>query len=183
MALVPPFPANSVQMSLLSKTSKITGGAHPAAKSTKFEARGPYCPLLNVEILRHCVAAKKRTAHRRVRLADEDVLTLAKQYIHQRQGGQAEWLYLRTLCPDSLFRLALLVQRRDSLLAREAFRLGVQQLGLGDSVTAKRAQFLLSWGLFESKHGRIGCARSLLRRSVVLDPELSPVLKWKALFD
>jgi hypothetical protein len=179
LAFTPAFPALAPQM------TATNAGSQPAARPKSFDARGPYCPLLSVEILRHCVAAKKQRAGRSSKHFDVDVIVkLANAYIHSRQGGQAEWLYLRSLSPDSLFRLALLVQRRDVTLAREAFRLGVQALGDGDAVEAKRAQMLLSWGLFESKQqGRIGCARSLLRRSVLLDPGLSPVLKWKAVFD
>eukprot|EP00611_Tribonema_gayanum_P003424 TRINITY_DN12663_c0_g1_i1.p1 TRINITY_DN12663_c0_g1~~TRINITY_DN12663_c0_g1_i1.p1 ORF type:complete len:214 (-),score=28.16 TRINITY_DN12663_c0_g1_i1:470-1111(-) len=44
-------------------------------------------------------------------------------------------------------------------------------------------KLLLSWALFESKHGRMDAALALAQRSVELDRSLAPVLRWKMFAD
>lgn len=157
--------------------------------ASREDIRGPHCRLLDQKILSRYVKAyssctvSTRDVQRAVNGdTHDDMHRMANRLIKNRQRGLAEWIYLRALArgrksmSETLFLLALLVQKRDSEVARCAFRLAVQ---FGHDIKGK-AKHMLAWGLFESKHcGRIKCARSLLRRSVTMDQTLSPVLKWK----
>lgn len=155
--------------------------------------QGPHCRLLDQHLLSRYMKAYSTSprivqdVHHAVHMESSiEFHRLANRLIKGRQRGLAEWIYLQALSRsrqsvgETLFLLALLVQKRDSELARCAFRLCVQ---FGSDVTQK-AKHILAWGLFESKQsGRTECARSLLRRSVAMDPKLSPVLRWKVLFE
>lgn len=145
-------------------------------------AQGPHCPMIDQQLLRHCLLCAKKLKRERV---DKDasvqkLLSEARQALGVSHRGLAERLFLRALVVDPgntkpYFLYALQVQRRDPDLARALFRTGL-------SKDPKNAKILQAWGLFESKQGQLDVAQRLLKRSVYLEPLHAPVLKWKVLF-
>lgn len=142
---------------------------------------GPCCPLIDRDLLRHCIDCKiKYSNNLTTSNSTSDLLNSARVALHGKQRGKAEILFLRAIVADpskskSYFLFALHVQKRDPTLARELFFQGVR-------VNPLDARLLQAWGLFESKQGRRKRAQMLVKRSVEIEPKNKPVLKWKCLF-
>lgn len=145
-------------------------------------AEGPCCRLVDVEMLRNCLksAKTKQAEHREKETMIANLLKQARQALGHSQFGRAERIFLRALAVDPFYwrtylLYALQAQKRDPVLARELFYQGVL-------VQPENAKLYQAWGLFESKYGRLNGARSLIKKSVALEPKHAPVLKWKVLF-
>lgn len=101
---------------------------------------------------------------------------LANRAIHKGYYPEAVIVYERVLreSPSSRTYLlkALLYERMNQWdQAREVFR-------SGNRLFPNDGKLLQAWGLMESRKGHATLALRLLRRSVVVDRSLAPVLKW-----
>ena len=177
---IPTLPFNSSHSQYLYRSPPKCGIFLPS-QTISPSPSGPCCPLIDRDLLRHCVNCTNKCTRKASKSQYvSQLLNSAKTAIHESQRGKAEILFLRAIVADpskskSYFLFALQVQRRDPTLARELFFQGVR-------VNPMDARLLQAWGLFESKQGRRKRAQMLVKRSVQLEPKNKPVLRWKCLF-
>jgi len=153
----------------------------PGHKSQRACALSKYLPATTfaepASVLSRLKAAAVATEPSAVK-EEKEIICAANVAIKALMFGHAEDILLEALQrnlqqPKLFLRLALLEQKRgDHMLVRRLFEMSLR-------ANPTDAALLQAWGLFETKHGNTFRAVQLLLRSVALNPNNTPVLRWR----